>query len=282
MIASATTFVLLTSVLLSPAASANVTKTKGTGHNFFTSWTEYDPKDDLGLPGNTHVGYFGSWSSQWGTYFYGAVEDWDCKPGQVPGGGHGGGEVIVDDAAKIAELAGQLAVDKIIDSGAKTLDADTVIDAIKDELAEEVPKVVDEVIGKFCKPMGTRFLDGVDENGKVTATVTVDAKNKKAKVTGNLIVRGGHGGGHGEEAGPVLGRPPIELTISGGDWYNYDSSYKTESKDFKYSDWYKGTDYYGGTVSGRIGGMGFDDDPDDESYGGFGTFQFKTVERVRN
>lgn len=280
--AAATTVAILSSLLISPAAGASVTRTSGTGYNVSTSWIEYDFDDRLGLPGNTHVGYFGIWVSQWGTHFYGNVIDWECEEGEFPWGGHGeGGEVVVDDAGKIAEVAAEIAVDDMIDSGAKVIDAGTVVDAIQDALAEEVPPLIEEEVPS-CDHRGIRFLDGYDNDGNLLTKVTVDMKKKVAKVTGNLVVRGGHGGGHDEPLPDVLATPPIDLTISGGDWYKYEWSYTSQSKDFKYSDWSKGTDYYGGVVSGRIGGMGFDDDPDDESWGGFGSFQYKTVERVRN
>ncbi|MBT8198958.1 MAG: hypothetical protein KJO36_00440 [Acidimicrobiia bacterium] len=284
--AAVTTVAILASLLISPAAGASVTRTSGTGYNVSTSWVEYDLEDRLGLPGNTHVGYLGIWISQWGTHFYGNVIDWECEEGEVPWGGHGeGGEVVVDDADKIAEVAAEIAVDDIIDSGAKTIDADIVVDAIKDELAREVPALIEEEVDEefpVCDHKGIRFLDGYDNDGKLMTNVSVDVKKKIAKVTGNLVVRGGHGGGGDEPLADVLGTPPIDLTISGGDWYKYEWSYTSQSKDFKYSDWNKGTDYYGGKVSGKIGAMGFDDDPDDESWGGFGSFQYKTVERVRN
>ncbi len=278
----ATTVAILSSLLISPAAGANVTRTSGTGYNVSISWVEYDPDDLLRLPGNTHVGYFGVWVSQWGTHFYGNVIDWECEEGEFPWGGHGeGGEVVVDDAGKIAEVAAEIAVDDIIDSGAKTIDAGTVVDAVQQALAEEVPPLIEEELPQ-CDHEGIRFLDGYDNEGNLKTNVSVDIKNKIAKVTGNLVVRGGHGGGEGEPLPDVLAMPPVDLTITGGDWYKYEWSYTSQSKDFKYSDWSKGTDYYGGKVSGKIGAMGFDDDPDDESWGGFGSFQYKTVERVRN
>lgn len=285
-ITAATAVAILASLVISPAAGASSTRTSGTGYSLSTSWIEYDPDNLLNLPGNTHVGYLGVWISQWGTFFYGNVIDWECDPGEIPWGGHGeGGDVVVDDGALIADVTAEITVDEIIDSGAKTIDANDVVDAIKTQLAEEIPSIIaDEVDDQppSCDHVGIRFLDGVDNDGKVVAQVSVDLKKQSATVKGNLVVRGGHGGGHDEEPGPVLATPPIDLKITGGDWYKYESSYRSESKSFKYSDWYKGTDYYGGTVSGRIGAMGFDDDPDDESWGGFGSFQYKTVEKVRN
>ena len=49
------------------------------------SWTELDPDNTLGLPGNTHVGQLFVDDSVWGTYASGVISDFECAPGQVPG-----------------------------------------------------------------------------------------------------------------------------------------------------------------------------------------------------
>lgn len=265
----------LTAVMIAPPVAADEYRTNGSGRQFWTSWTEYDLDDSLGLPGNVHVGYLSGWSDQYGQYMFGNVTDFDCDEGEIPGYGHGIEEGIVDDGARAAEAAAEEAVEEIIDSGANLIDADTVVAAIAAEIAESVPAAIVEAFEEevpFCDYVQDRFLDGTG-----TAEFTVNIKTQVAQVTGTITVTGG---GHGEP-GDVLGTPPVNLTISGGDWQKYESSYSYWGADYRYSYWSEGTDYFGGTVTGAIGGMGFDDDEDDESYGGYGTFKFKTVEKIR-
>ena len=269
-LAIATALAVVGTVVLAPAVGADSYRTRGTGQHFNVSWTEHDPDDLLQLPGNTHVGWLGGWSDQYGTYFYGQVTDFDCDPGEVPwGGGHV--EVIAEEASETATDAAEDAVDDIVESGASVIDGEEVIEAVQSELAETVSETIEDEI-KGCDYIQDRFLDGAG-----TVEFEVDLSSKSVIVSGTVTVsHGGHG-----EPGQVLATPPINLTISGGDWYDYESFYKTTSANYKYSDWRQGTDYYGGTVTGAIGAMGFADDPDDEAWGGFGLFAFKTVERIR-
>lgn len=252
--------------------AASKTRTSGTGESVDVSWTEYDPNDLLGLPGNVHVGYLSAYSGPYGTYINGSVSDFDCDEGETPFGGHHGGvEVVVDEAIKTATTAKEDAIDSAIDSGAASIDADAVINAMQEDLSTEVPEQIVEEVG-VCDYIQDRFL-----SGDGTATFSADTKTKVATITGTLTVSNG---GHGEP-GNVLGNPPVNITITGGDWNKYESTYKTEGAGYKYSDWNKGTSYYGGSVTGGIGPMGFADDVDDVSYGGFGSYRFKTVERIR-
>lgn len=276
-VASAMSLALLTSVLWAPAANAGSTyRAKGNGSQFWVSWTEYDPDDLLNIPGNVHVGYLSGYDEQYGIFFYGNVTDFECDPGEVPWGGGHGVEEVVAEGQQSADAGEENALDAIIASGAKTIKAETVVDSILTNLEEDVPGFIEEEFPPACDYLQDRFL-GAEENGKPTATFTVDAKKETLTVTGNLVVSAG---GHGDPGG-VLGRPPINLTITGGEWQKFEYSYKGSGQDYSYSYWQKGTDFYGGTVSGAIGGMGFDDDPDDESFGGFGTFSYRTVERIR-
>ncbi len=273
---TAVTAVLLMGMLLAPSASARAVRTGGTGQHFYVSWVEVDLTDALGLPGNVHVGYLSAYSDAWGTYFYGSVTDFDCDEGEVWwGGAHGFTEEVVEDAVLTAEAAVADAIDDIIDSGAKVIDADLVVANVTSELADEVPDEIVDEAPPACDYIQDRFLDGTD-----TASFTVNMTTKVATVTGTLIVTGGHGG-HGEP-GPVLGRPPVNLTISGGSLDQYKWSYENWGKGYKYSHRQDGANYYGGVVSGSIGAMGFADDADDESFGGFGSFRYRTVERIRN
>lgn len=59
------------------------------GERAFVSWTELDPSDVLTLPGNTHVGNLSIDDGAYGSFAYGEIADFQCEPGQVPGGGHG-------------------------------------------------------------------------------------------------------------------------------------------------------------------------------------------------
>lgn len=256
-------------------AGATVTRTSGTGQYVNLSWTEYDPDDVLGLPGNVHVGYLYVEQGPYGSYVYGNVTDFDCDEGEVPyGGGHG---VATEALADIVDEGGDTVADAtedtlqdLADGGATTVDADVVTDAIKAALDEEITDEFEEI--PVCDYVQDRFLEG---DG--TVQMTVDARNVVARLTGTVnVTNGGHG-----EPGEVLASPPIDVTITGGEWSKYESSYKVRAEGYRYSSWQEGTDWYGGAVTGRIGAMGFDDDADDESFAGFSTYQYRTVDRVR-
>lgn len=264
---------LVGGLVIASAASAGVTtKTSGTGQNLYASWTEYDPDNILGLPGNVHVGYLGFDSGPYGDYFYGNVTDFDCPAGVHPWGGHG---VIIDDAAQIAENAIEDAINKVIDEGGTSIDGIAITEAIQEELSDKVPEAITEVFeeeGPVCEYIQDRFLER-NESTKFT----VDTAAKVARITGTISVTSG---GHGEP-GNLLATPPIDLTVTGGNWNKYESTYKGSGEGYKYSSWYQGTSYDGGVVTGAIGAMGFADDADDQSFVGFGSYKFKTVDRVR-
>lgn len=278
-IATATTLGLLAmAVVASPAAAADYRQV-GEGRQFYTSWTEYDLDDSLGLPGNVHLGYLSGWSDQWGTYMYGNVTDFDCDEGEIPGwGGHGIEETVSKEAARAADAAVEDAIDAVIDSGASRIKGESVRTAVREAVRTDVPAAIVEIFEEeveYCDYVQDRFLDGTE-----TATFTVDIVNAVATVTGTLTVTGGHGD-HGEP-GEVLGRPPVNLTITGGEWQQSKGAYAFWGADYRYEYSSEGTDIFGGTVSGAIGAMGFDDDADDTSFGGFGSYRYKTVEKIRN
>ncbi|NNE13015.1 MAG: hypothetical protein HKN41_12315, partial [Ilumatobacter sp.] len=137
---------------------------------------------------------------------------------------------------------------------------------VPEEIIEEVPA---------CDFLQERILDPSD-GGLV---MKVDLRAKKATLSGTMTVVGGHG--PDGEPGAVLGRPPVDITITGGEWTSFEYSYKARGAGWSYSDFQQGQSYGGGTVTGRIGGMGFADDADDESHGWFAQWKYRTVERVR-
>lgn len=267
LVAAATT-VLATSVLASPAGAGLTVRTKGDGTRVNISWTEYDPDNLIGAPGNVHVGHLYAENGPYGNYLFGNVTDFECAPGQSPFFGH---HVVVDEGADVAAEATGDAIEAIVDSGQTSIDAEFVKDVVGTELNSEIPdEIIDESAG--CKWLGHRFLEG-DTN----IVMTVNAQARTATVKGNLVVStGGHG-----EPGNVLGRPPVNITITGGDWQQWEFAYSFRGEGYRYSDSQKGTDWNGGTVTGAIGVMNFADDADDESFGSFGSYSFRTVERVR-
>ena len=272
--AAAALLIGLTAPLIAVSAvdASSRTRTSGTGESVDVSWTEYDPDDLLGLPGNVHVGYLYVYSGPYGSFIGGNVTDFECAPGQTPwGGGHHVTEVVVDEATELVEVAVEEAVEEAIDSGAASIDADVIVDSIQSELSEEIPAVIVEETGA-CTYLQDRFL-----SGDGTATFKVNLSSQVAQITGTLTVSNG---GHGEP-GVVLGNPPVNLTITGGEWNKFEYSYSSKTAGYSYSDWQKGTSYYGGVVTGNIGGMGFADDVDDVAYGGFSSYKFRTVERIR-
>lgn len=269
--------VLVLSVGASPAfvgsvGAETVTRTKGTGSSLNLSWTEYDRDDVLRLPGNVHVGFLYAESGPYGSFIGGDVFDFDCDEGEVPFPGHGFGiEQIVDEASDVVDEAIEDVVDEAEDTGAAAIDLAEIGDAIQSALSDELPAVVEEEEGA-CDHIGVRFLSG-DE----TTMFSVDVAGEVATMTGRLIVSSG---GHGDP-GEVLGRPPVNLTITGGAWSKFEYSSKYETADFMYADSQKGQGLHGGVVTGAIGAMGFADDDDDESFGGFSQYDFKTTERLR-
>ncbi|NNF56400.1 MAG: hypothetical protein HKN03_18385 [Acidimicrobiales bacterium] len=258
-------------LLPAPVAAGNSTvKSKGTGSSFNISWTEYDPDNLLGLPGNVHIGYLYAESGPYGDYAYGGVTDFECDPGESPWGGHGH-SVVVDETDDVATDAIDDAINAVVDSGAVSIDATVVVGAVGSQLDDEIIDVIEEEFPS-CDFIQDRYIDGTG-----TATVTIDMKKQIGSITGTLTVSNG---GHGEP-GQVLGRPPVNLTIRGGQWEKSTWSSTYEGQNYKYSNSQTGTYYYGGTVSGNVGPMGFADDADDESYGGFGSYTFKAAERIR-
>lgn len=256
--------------LLVTPAEAGVTRTSGNGTNFDVSWTEYDPLDVLRLPGNVHVGYLFSSSGPHGRFVSGGVDDFQCDPGESPfGGDHNA--AIADEVADIAGEAEQDAVQAVLaGSGSEIVDG-AVEAAVKTAIADEAPATVEEEV-EPCEFVQTRFLEGSD-----TATVTVDVKARRATVTGTLVVSNG---GHGEP-GTVIARPPVNITLTGGEAFTSDSSYSFRTANASFSDERKDKGFQQATVAGGIGAMGFADDADDESYASYSRFTFLTVERVR-
>lgn len=76
--------------LASPAAAARPDGSTNvrSGQSASVSWVELDPKNLLGLPGNTHVGSFFADRGGFGGFASGQIADFQCAPGQLPGG-HG-------------------------------------------------------------------------------------------------------------------------------------------------------------------------------------------------
>ena len=257
-------------------AGAETIRSKGTSQNIDVSWIEYDLNDSLGLPGNTHVGYLYAYGGQYGTFIGGNVTDFQCEPGQKPWGGHGVTVEVVDEAGETTAAAIGDAIDGIIDSGGTYIDANVVGGEVQSQLADDIPDAIQDEFEEFppCEYIQDRFLEGND-----TTKVSVDLKKKVARITGTINVTNGQGG-HGGDV-TVLATPPINLTITGGEWNKWTWSYSSKGAGYSYSSSEKGTSYYGGVVTGNIGGMGFADDADDESYGGYGTSRYQSVERVR-
>ncbi len=251
------------------AEGGSTIRTKGNGWSFGISWAENDPDDQLGLPGNVHLGFMAGFDDQWGRYVFGAITDWECEEGETPGG-HGFGDVVVEEANKAAIRVARETVDDLVDSGATRIDPAIVIAAVRNELDNEVPAALEDEFPPTCDFMQERSLDGSE------LKVSIDATKGVAKITGTLTVFGGHGGG-----GPVLGRPPANITITGGSWEQFEYTNKYWGEGYSYSEARNGTSWFGGAVTGAIGAMGFDDDPDDASFAHFGAFNYRTVDRIR-
>lgn len=264
------------SIALPATVGAETIRSSGQGQSLDLSWIEYDPGNLLGLPGNTHVGYLYGAIGQYGSYFGGNVTDYDCEPGEFPGGGHGVTVEVIDEAGETTAAAIGDAIDGIVDSGGTVIDAAVVAAEVKEQLADDIPDTIHDEFEEVpaCDYVQDRFLEGNE-----TTKMKVDAKSKVARVTGTINVTNGHGGHDGDVT--VLATPPVDITITGGEWNKWESSYSSRGAGYSYSSAEKGTNLYGGTVSGRIGGMGFADDADDESFGGFGVSTYRSVERVR-
>ncbi len=76
-----------------PAAAARPDSSTSvrSGERASVSWTELDPGDALGLPGNTHVGQLWIEDTPFGVFADGVIFDYECDPGEVPGGHEGPG-----------------------------------------------------------------------------------------------------------------------------------------------------------------------------------------------
>ena len=69
------------------AAPPDTFSSRTSGGQAYTQWTEYDAGDQLGLPGNVHVGFLSVYQQPGFTDVFGTVEDYNCDEGEVPGGG---------------------------------------------------------------------------------------------------------------------------------------------------------------------------------------------------
>lgn len=94
---------LAVSAMASPAAAArpDSSSTVRSGERASVSWTELDPGNLLGLPGNTHVGNLFVEDGSFG-FSFGQILDLECEPGEEPGGGHEGGPGECDFALNAA------------------------------------------------------------------------------------------------------------------------------------------------------------------------------------
>ncbi len=162
----------------------------------------------------------------------------------------------------------------IIDNGGSVIDPAVVVDAVTTELSEEVLSVVEEDFEEIpsCDYIQDRFLEG---DG--TTRISINTRTQVARITGRLTVTSG---GHGEP-GNVLGNPPINVTITGGARQKFEYSSKVQGENYSYKYSQKGTGFDGGVVTGGIGAMGFADDADDVSFGGFASYRYDTVDRIR-
>lgn len=80
---------LAAATLVAPATAAppDTSSSRTSGGQAFAQWTEYDLEDQLGLPGNVHVGFLSVYQQPGYTDVFGTVQDYDCQEGEVPGGG---------------------------------------------------------------------------------------------------------------------------------------------------------------------------------------------------
>lgn len=217
---------LTVAALASPASAARPDSSSSvrSGERASVSWTELDPNDDLGLPGNTHVGQLFVEDGFFGSYASGFISDFDCAPGQVPGG-HG-------------------------DPGS-------------------------------CAPVGERFLFA--DGGELTVS------GRTATFTGTLTVsNGGHGGPETPppppDAAPVSQPVPASITWSSAtDLVRFRATNSYVERGISYRSRVTGlrSDAATTVVTGRLGRMGFADDPDDVSTGDFQSYTEVSRERMR-
>lgn len=271
---------MVTSVGVGPAASSTI-RTSGDTVQMDISWTEYDPDDILRLPGNTHVGFLSYFEESFGAFMFGQVIDYDCDPGEVPGGGHGGAvsAAIVDEGGEALSDAIVDSVETIVQSGARTLDAEVLASSVASEVGPATTAAIDEEV-PLCDLIGVRFLNATEPDGTgPTVQVVVDPKTKQATMTGYLVVTDG---GHGEPSN-VLARPPVNIKVEGGIKYREENSYSVRGPDFYFANSSK-IDRYNeaSVVEGRIGAMGFVDDPDDASFASYAKGRYTRVEKIRN
>ncbi|GAB7190908.1 hypothetical protein NUM3379_16150 [Kineococcus sp. NUM-3379] len=79
--------VLLATAGPAAAAPKDSTSTKRSGASAFVKWTEYDFENLLPIPdSNVHVGFLSVSKEARGTFLHGQITDWQCDPGEVPGG----------------------------------------------------------------------------------------------------------------------------------------------------------------------------------------------------
>ncbi len=90
---------ILSIAAASPAAAApkDSFQSRMSGASAKAQWIEYDYNNDLGAPGNVHVGFLEAYKGSWGSDVWGVIEDWQCDEGEVPGGGGGHGEEPAPD-----------------------------------------------------------------------------------------------------------------------------------------------------------------------------------------
>jgi hypothetical protein len=106
-----------------------------------------------------------------------------------------------------------------------------------------------------------------------TVSFTVDKRLTEARLTGQLSVSD-HGTGSAAS-------PPVDMTWTGtGDLYSSTGSgtFSDGDSTYRYRYSFSGRS---ADVDGRIGAMGFTDDPDDESSGQLGSYKDATWWRVR-
>lgn len=84
-----------------PDSSTNVRS----GERATVSWTELDPANLLGAPGNTHVGNLSVEDGVFGSFAHGFIDDFQCEAGQAPGG-HGNPGTCTPKGTRFLEALG--------------------------------------------------------------------------------------------------------------------------------------------------------------------------------